>query len=333
MDNTQDGCAGADPPPSPCRGCRRLLGTSPPTVKLREKIAKASAATCPVLIVGETGTGKELVARAIHDCSARRERPFVPVDCAALVPSLMESELFGHVRGAFSGAEHTKQGLLEAADGGTVFFDEIGELALGYQAKLLRTLQEREVRPVGSTRRIRLCARIIAATNRDLEEGVRLGNFRRDLYYRLNVFRICVPTLLERRADIPQLVAHFLEKTGENPTPPFSDDAMACLVAYDWPGNVRELENVVQSTAAQASGPVLETGDLPVQIARSREPIPFEQAVEGLRECLTLRELERRAVGRAIEKTGGNVLEAAKRLGIGKTTLYRKLKEIRVLSY
>jgi len=325
----QDGCAGADPPPSLCRGCRRLLGTSPPGVKLREKIAKASAATCPVLIVGETGVGKELVARAIHDCSARRDRPFVPIDCAALVPSLIESELFGHVRGAFSGAELTRHGLLETADGGTVFFDEIGELAPGHQAKLLRTLQEREVRPVGSTRRIRLCARIIAATNQNLEEGVRLGSFRKDLYYRLNVFRIAVPTLLERRGDIPLLVAYFLQMTGKGPAPAFSDDAMACLLAYGWPGNVRELEGVVQGAAAQASGPVLEIGDLPVRIARSREALPVEQAVKELRECLTLQELERRAIERAVEKTGGNVVRAAKLLGIGKTTLYRKLKDVR----
>ena len=316
--------------PVTTHGSGRLLGTAPATEKLREQIAKASTVTCPVLIVGETGTGKELVARAIHDHSPRRDKPFVPVDCAALAPSLMESELFGHARGAFTGAQCATRGLLEVADGGTLFLDEIAELAPPYQAKLLRTLQERQIRPVGSTRYVKFEGRIVAATNRDLREEIRRGNFRKDLYYRLSVLTIQVPALRQRRADIPLLVAYFLNKAAKDqPIRTFSDAAISCLTAYDWPGNVRELENVVESAVALASGSVIGAADLPVDIVGADEPLPAEETLRELRHALTLREWERQAIERAMEQAHGNRLQAAKILGMGKTTLYRKLKEMK----
>jgi two-component system response regulator HydG len=314
-------------------GYGRLLGSAPATEKLREQIVKASTVACPVLIVGETGTGKELVARAIHDRSPRRDKPFVPVDCAALVPSLMESELFGHVRGAFTGAQCAKRGLLEVADGGTLFLDEIGELAPPYQAKLLRTLQEREIRPVGSTRYVKFEGRIVAATNRDLREGIRRGNFRKDLYYRLSVLTIQVPTLRQRRPDIPPLVAYFLNQAAKyQPIRTFSDAAMSCLTAYDWPGNVRELENVVESAVVLASGSVIGAADLPAEIVGAHEPLPAEETVRDLRRALTLRDWERQAIERAMEQARGDKLQAAKILEMGKTTLYRKLKQLNASS-
>jgi two-component system response regulator HydG len=329
MDPLNDG---ADRPVTK-HGYGRLLGTAPATEKLREQIVKASAVTCPVLIVGETGTGKELVARAIHDHGARRDKPFVPVDCAALAPSLMESELFGHARGAFTGAQWATRGLLEVADGGTLFLDEIGELAPPYQAKLFRTLQEREIRPVGGTRFVKFEGRIVAATNRDLREEIRRGNFRKELYYRLSVLTIQVPALRQRRADIPLLVAYFLnEAAKDQPIRTFSDAAMSCLTAYDWPGNVRELENVVESGVALASGSVIGVADLAAEIIGSHEPLPAEETLRELRRALTLREWERQAIERAMEQAHGNKLQAAKILGMGKTTLYRKLKQLNVSS-
>jgi DNA-binding NtrC family response regulator len=301
-----------------------LIGLSPKMERVYRLIEKVSEHTYPVLILGESGTGKELVARSIHFSGSRRNKPFVPVDCSALVPTLIESELFGYVKGAFTGAMHTKQGLIEAADGGTLFLDEIGDLPVDLQAKLLRALQEKEIRPVGSTDRIPITLRVIAATNRDLEAAVRAGAFRQDLYFRLNVVQVKMPPLRERKRDIPLLVNFFLEKFGERHGSgrTISADAMTRLMAYDWPGNVRELENAIERALALGSGPIVHVGDLPSNLQfGTGERLPEND------EFLPLDELERRAILRALRDAGGDKLAAARLLGIGKTTLYRKLKQ------
>lgn len=301
-----------------------LVGISPRMQKVYKLIEKVSQHSYPVLVLGESGTGKELVARSIHFSGPRRSGPFVPVDCSALVPTLIESELFGYVKGAFTGALRSKVGLLEAADGGTLFLDEIADLPFDLQAKLLRALQEREIRPVGSNERVRINVRVIAATNRDLETAIRSGSFRQDLYFRLNVVQIKLPPLRERKSDIHLLVNHFLEKFSdpERPVRSISEDAMARLMAYDWPGNVRELENAIERALALGSGPVLQLADLPSNLhSSSSDRLPPSD------ELLPLEELERRAIFRALRETGGDKLAAARLLGIGKTTLYRKLKQ------
>lgn len=301
-----------------------LIGLSPKMQRVYRLVEKVSQHMYPVLILGESGTGKELIARSIHFSGPRRSRPFVPVDCSALVPTLIESELFGYVKGAFTGAVHAKQGLMEAADSGTLFLDEIGDLPIDLQAKLLRALQEKEVKPVGSTDRVSISTRVIAATNRDLEGAVRQGAFRQDLFFRLNVVQIKLPPLRERKSDIPLLVNFFLEKfmDEDGTVRTLSEDAMARLIAYDWPGNVRELENVIERAVALGSGPVLQVLDLPTQLQYGTpERIPHSD------EILPLEELERRAIMRALRESAGDKLAAARLLGIGKTTLYRKLKE------
>jgi DNA-binding NtrC family response regulator len=301
-----------------------LVGVSPKMQKVYRLIEKVSQHNYPVLILGESGTGKELVAKSVHYLSPRRTGPFVPVECSALVPTLIESELFGYVKGAFTGALQTRKGLLEAASGGTLFLDEIGDLPFDLQAKLLRVLQEKEVKPVGATERVSIHVRVIAATNRDLESAVRNGTFRQDLYFRLNVVQIKLPALRERKSDIPLLVSTFLEKFNDpqRPVPVIAEDAMARLMAYDWPGNVRELENAVARALALGSGPILHVGDLPSTLQYGpTERLPIRD------ELLPLEELERRAVYRALRETGGDKLAAARLLGIGKTTLYRKLKQ------
>jgi two-component system response regulator HydG len=289
--------------------------------KMIEKVSKGDH---PVLILGESGTGKELVARSVHFSGARQERPFVPVDCSALVPTLIESELFGYVKGAFTGAMQAKQGLMESAQGGTLFLDEIGEMPVDMQVKLLRALQQREVKPVGATERRPINVRIIAATNRDLDAAIRAGEFRQDLYFRLNVVQIKLPPLRERKGDIPLLVASFLEKFSGAQEPPreISEDAMRRLMAYDWPGNVRELENAIERSVAMGSGPIVSVADLP-----SNLQYPAVEHVAAKDELLPLEELERRAILRTLRETGGDKLTAARMLGIGKTTLYRKLKQ------
>jgi transcriptional regulator with PAS, ATPase and Fis domain len=277
-----------------------------------------------VLILGESGTGKELVARSIHFSGSRRGKPFVPVDCSALVPTLIEAELFGYVKGAFTGAVHSKIGLMEAAGSGTLFLDEIGELPIDLQAKLLRVLQEKEIKPVGSTDRVSIATRIIAATNRDLEAAVRQNQFRQDLFFRLNVVQIKMPALRERKSDIPLLVNAFLEKFNEaqGAQCTISEDAMSRLLAYDWPGNVRELENAVERAVALGFGPILHVGDLPSNLQHGTS-----ERMPQIDEVLPLEELERRAILRALREAGGDKLAAARLLGIGKTTLYRKLKQ------
>jgi DNA-binding NtrC family response regulator len=301
-----------------------LIGVSAKMQRLYKMIEKVSQHNYPVLILGESGTGKELVARSIHFMGVRQKRPFVPVDCSGLVPTLIESELFGYVKGAFTGAQHARAGLLETGNGGTVFLDEIGDLPVDLQAKLLRALQEREIRPVGATDRVRIDIRIIAATNRDLELAIRTGGFRQDLYFRLNVVQLKLPPLRERKSDIPLLVNSFLEKFSDpqRPLRTISEDAMRRLMAYDWPGNVRELENAVERAVALGSGPILHMGDLPSNLQQGGSDKSLDSD-----ELTTLDEMERRAILRALRETNGDKLAAARLLGIGKTTLYRKLKQ------
>jgi DNA-binding NtrC family response regulator len=307
-----------------------LIGVSTKMQRIYKMIEKVSQHEYPVLILGESGTGKEMVARSVHFSGPRKDRPFAPVDCSALVPTLIESELFGYVKGAFTGAIQAKQGLLEAAHGGTLFLDEIGDMPVDLQAKLLRALQEREVKPVGSTERRPINVRIIAATNRDLETAIRTGAFRQDLYFRLNVVQMKLPALRDRKSDIPLLVTSFLEKFSgmHGSTRTISDDAMRRLIAYDWPGNVRELENAVERAVALGSGPIVLAGDLPSSLQSSTS----ERAPDR-NEILPLEELERRAILKTLRETSGDKLAAARMLGIGKTTLYRKLKQYKVKHY
>jgi len=276
------------------------------------------------------------VARTIHAYGPNSQKPFLPVDCGSLVPTLIESELFGYVKGAFTGANRNKDGLLVSAEGGTVFLDEIGELSLDLQAKLLRALQEKEVRPVGATHRVPIKARIVAATNRDLAVMVEKGLFRKDLFYRLNVVNLRLPALRDRREDIPLLAAHFLDQISREHGVKFtlSDEALRTMMRHDWPGNVRELENSIERACALSSGPILHLGDLPTQLQQQglearRSAVAGEQAAEGeaQQQLTTLADMERSAILGAIRALNGDKLQAAKLLGIGKTTLYRKLKE------
>jgi DNA-binding NtrC family response regulator len=320
------------------QGLGNMIGRSPEMDKLYRILAKVAQSTHPVLILGESGVGKELVARSIHSNGPHADRPFVPIDCGSLVPTLMESELFGYVKGAFTGANRAKEGLLASAQGGTVFLDEIGELPLDLQAKLLRALQEKEVRPVGATHRVAINVRILAATNRDLAAMVEQGRFRKDLYYRLSVVNLRIPPLRERKQDIPLLAAHFLERmsreTGTLHT--LSDDALRTLVEYEWPGNVRELEHSIDRACTLSSGPILHLGDLPTQLQNfhlqkyrpvivAAPPLGAPGASRG--PVLPLAQLEKEAILETLRKLDGDKLLAARLLGIGKTTLYRKLKE------
>jgi two-component system response regulator HydG len=320
-----------------------LIGNSPEMEKVYRILSKVATSTHPVLILGESGTGKEMVARAIHNNGPNATKPFIPVDCGSLVPTLIESELFGYVKGAFTGANRAKEGLLSAADGGTVFLDEIGELPMDLQAKLLRALQEKEVRPVGATQAVAISARVLAATNRDLSTMVEQGLFRKDLYFRLSVVNLKLPPLRERREDIPMLAAHFLERmhreTGSSHV--FGEDAMRLMTEYDWPGNVRELENAIERACALSSGPILHMADLPSQLQDFRtqrqaeilsqmdeddeEPRSRNDGLSG--SIVSIADMERQAILGTIRQLNGDKLMAAKLLGIGKTTLYRKLKE------
>jgi DNA-binding NtrC family response regulator len=250
------------------QGLGNMIGRSTEMEKLYRILSKVAQSNHPALILGESGTGKELVARSIHTNGPNASKPFIPVDCGSLVPTLIESELFGYVKGAFTGANRSKDGLLAAAENGTVFLDEIGELPLDLQAKLLRALQEKEIRPVGATHRVPIHARILAATNRDLASLVEQGRFRKDLYYRLNVVNLRIPPLRERRADIPLLAAHFLDRLGRENGVDYtlSDEALRMMVEYSWPGNVRELEHAIQRGATISSGPLLQLGDLSSQL-------------------------------------------------------------------
>lgn len=300
-----------------------LIGDSPPIRKLRETIRKLGNDASTVLVTGESGCGKELIARAVHDVSAFSDKIFLPVDATSVVGSLMESELFGHKRGAFTGAIEDKIGLVRAAAGGTLFLDEIGEFTLDVQAKLLRLLQEGEVRPVGATSAMKVNVRVIAATNRDLTEEVDKHRFRRDLFYRLNVISIRAPTLRDRSPDIPLLAAHFLKKyAGRKAT--LSSEAMELFCRFDWPGNVRELENAVRRSVALRAADIITVSDLPSAL---RNFALFHGETANFNEGIApLAEVERRHILRAIEYTKGDMSAASLMLGIGRNTLYRKLK-------
>jgi DNA-binding NtrC family response regulator len=318
-------------------GMGNLIGRTQEMERLYRILSKVAFTAHPVLILGESGTGKELIARSIHFNGPNAQKPFIAVDCGSLVPSLIESELFGHVKGAFTGANRAKEGLLAAAEGGTVFLDEIGELPLDLQAKLLRALQEKEVRPVGSTQTVPIHARILAATNRDLLSMVEHGRFRKDLYFRLNVVNIRIPALRDRKGDIPLLAAHVMERirreTGVQYT--FSDESLRLIDAYDWPGNVRELEHAIERAAALSSGPVLHLGDFPTQLQNHRQQQEETASAEtaaaaaapGEHGVTSIAEMEKQAILSTLRKLRGDKLMAARLLGIGKTTLYRKLKE------
>jgi DNA-binding NtrC family response regulator len=323
------------------------VGQSPPISLIRQLIEKIGRSKSPTLLLGETGVGKEVIARAIHDSNPRGH--FVPIDCGSLVGPLMESELFGHTKGAFTGASEAKRGLIDLANGGTAFFDEIGDLPLELQVKLLRVLQEREYRPIGSLVRQKVDLRIIAATHRDLSNEVARGTFRQDLFYRLNVITVHIPALRERKDDILLLIRHFLSRYGKNYS--LTNEALEAMLSYDWPGNVRELSNCLQRMTAMNSGPLLHTGDLPsalinhlglsraeqrsmAAVARSG---PARETIEAARVepapqpvIMPLVEIEKRAILDALAYTKGDHSMAAHLLGIGRTTLYRKLKEYRL---
>jgi len=305
-----------------------LVGSSPAMLEVYKLVARVSESRSTVLLQGESGTGKELIARAIHGNSPRRDRPFVPVNCGALPDTLLESEMFGYEKGAFTGAVGTKTGLFESANGGTLFLDEVGELGQALQVKLLRVMQDHEVRRVGSTNSIKVDVRIIAATNRDLEQFVKDGKFRDDLFYRLNVVRITLPSLKERQEDIPMLAHHFLQKCAAGSTTAvrgFHPDTLDSLNRYHWPGNVRELENAIERAVSLSHGPLLTPDDLPAAIRQVPSPAEHKSDAPDTAESvyLTLEEVEKRHLVRVLRETKGNKVKAAKILGIDRRTLYR----------
>ena len=310
-------------------GVGRLIGDSRKMEEMIRKIHIVAQTRMNVLIMGESGTGKELVARAIHDQSPRWDMSFLPVNCAAIPEGLLETELFGHEKGAFTGAVAARQGLMEIADGGTLFLDEVGEMSLALQVKLLRAIEQKEVIRVGGSDVIRVDIRIIAATNQDLKAKVVGKTFREDLFYRLNVFSITVPSLRERREDIPKLAGHLLGEIAveNNVTPkPLSSGARIALLAYQWPGNVRELRNAMETASLIAGGESIEWGDLPPEILENILP-PSPSGPIPLPSPRTLEEIEREAIVSALLETDGNKTQAAKMLGIGLRTLHRKVKE------
>ena len=326
-----------------------VVGSSPKIQDVLRMVARLKETRTPVLITGESGTGKELIARAIHSRGAAAKQPFVAVDCGSLVPTLIESELFGYERGAFTGANKAKEGLFQTANGGTIFLDEIGELPLEMQAKLLRVLQEKEVRPVGGTSRVKVDVRVIAATNRDLEAEYKQGTFRKDLFFRLNVVTVHLPSLRERKSDIPSLVHFFLDKYAPGKLLHVSTDAMKTMLEYDWPGNVRELENCVERAVALGADDVLDVDDLPPVVTTIVTETPVAAApVRGSSVSIPsavippsivhppqpavpvsesdLEEIERATILRVFEQVKGDKTLAGKILGISRATLYRKLK-------
>jgi DNA-binding NtrC family response regulator len=304
-----------------------IIGTSANIQDVLRMVSRLKDTRTPVLISGESGTGKELVARAIHFRGALAQTPFVAVDCGSLVPTLMESELFGYEKGAFTGAIKTKAGLFQAANGGTIFLDEIGELPLEMQAKLLRVLQEKEVRPVGSNEKVNVDVRVIAATNRDLEAAYREGTFRKDLYFRLNVVTVHLPALRDRRSDIPMLVHHFLDRYAPGSHLQVTSAAMKSLLNYDWPGNIRELENCIARAITLGDRRVIDVIDLPPAIRTE----PADSSGGALQEAASLSttalaEMEKMTILRVFEQANGDKALAGRMLGISRATLYRKLK-------
>ncbi len=305
-----------------------IVGKSTVMLEVYKLVARVAASTATVLVTGESGTGKELVARAIHTHSPRARAAFVPVNCTALTESLLESELFGHARGAFTGAVVAKRGLFEMANGGTMFLDEIGDMGPKMQAQLLRTLQDGEVRPVGGSDSIRVDVRLVCATNKDLEEEVKAGRFREDLYFRINVVTVRLPALRERREDVPILVAHFLAKIARRERrdqAALSQDALRLLTTYGWPGNVRELENAIDRAVAVAKGNVILPSDLPPEVGGAGPEVSGD-GNSIIEDRPTLAELERRYIALVLQESGGNKKKAAERLGIDRRTLYRALE-------
>ena len=308
-----------------------IIGTSANIQDVLRMISRLKDTRTPVLISGESGTGKELAARAIHFRGSMAQTPFVAVDCGSLVPTLMESELFGYEKGAFTGASKAKAGLFQAANGGTIFLDEIGELPLEMQAKLLRVLQEKEVRPVGSNDKVNVDVRVIAATNRDLEAAYRGGTFRKDLYFRLNVVTVHLPALRDRRSDIPMLVHHFLDRYAPNDNLQVTPAAMKSLLQYDWPGNIRELENCIARAVTLGDRRTIDVIDLPPAIRSDQGSSVIVSAPDSASLSTTaLAEMERMTILRVFEQANGDKALAGKMLGISRATLYRKLKRYNI---
>ena len=308
-----------------------IVGTSAKIQDVLRLVSRLKDTRTPVLISGESGTGKELVARAIHFRGAFANRPFVAVDCGSLVPTLIESELFGYEKGAFTGAIRSKPGLFQSANGGAIFLDEIGELPLEMQAKLLRVLQEKEVRPVGSNQKVKVDVRVIAATNRDLEAEYRNGTFRKDLYFRLNVVTVHLPCLRERRSDVPMLVHWFLDRYAKGNAIQVTSAAMKCLLQYDWPGNVRELENCIERAVALGDRETIDIGDLPPSlISTSALPVAAGDVPTSGLSTTDLEAIERTTIERVFQQVGGDKIRAGKMLGISRATLYRKLKRYNI---
>ena len=301
-----------------------IIGESPAMMQLYSDIARVSRADTTVVINGATGTGKELVARAIHELSDRASKPFVALNCAAMTPTLLESELFGHAKGAFTDAKHRRDGLFVAADGGTLFLDEIGEMELDMQAKLLRVLQNRRVRAVGETTEVPVDVRLVAATNRDLEAAVKAGTFREDVYYRIHVVALEVPPLRERGRDVLLIAQHLLKRTIGDREVEITPEAEKKLLEYNWPGNVRELENVITRASALMTDDMIEVEHLPPQI---RNFIPESTVAAGFDGAAlpTLDEVEQRYISHVLEVVNGNKTSASKILGMNRRTLYRKL--------
>jgi two-component system, NtrC family, response regulator AtoC len=311
-------------------GLHGIVGTTPKIQDVLRTVARLKDSRVPVLIVGESGTGKELVARAIHFRGVFATRPFVAVDCGSLVPTLIESELFGYEKGAFTGAIRSKPGLFQSANGGTIFLDEIGELPLEMQAKLLRVLQEKEVRPVGSNQKFKADVRVIAATNRDLEAEYRAGRFRKDLYFRLDVVTVRLPSLRERRSDIPMLVHWFLDRHTNGSAIQVTGAAMKCLLQYDWPGNVRELENCVARATALGDGKLFDVPDLPPSILAHMSADGGHSVAQASVSPTDLEDIERATIQRVFEQVNGDKVMAGRMLGISRATLYRKLKRYNI---
>ena len=316
---------------------RPLIGEEPALKKVLKLVTKVAVTDSSVLILGESGTGKELIARAVHEMSPRINKPFVPINCGAIPENLLESELFGHVKGAFTGANQSRAGRFELADGGTIFLDEIGEMPMLLQVKLLRVLQERSFEPVGGSRAVSVDVRVVAATNKNLEEEVEAGRFREDLYYRLNVVELNLPPLRRRQADIPLLCEYFntrLQQSKGRSVSAFSDAAMEKLKAYTWPGNVRELENVVERLSVFCMDELVELEDLPDKLLRGRisKSANYELPEEGVDLRQMVNDLEETMLRQALEKTGWNKNKAATLLNMNRTTLVEKLKKRNMLT-
>jgi two-component system NtrC family response regulator len=312
-------------------GYRNLVGKSKPMLKVYDLIAKVAQSKATVLITGPSGTGKELIAKAIHYDSVRKDRPFISVNCGALAETLLESELFGHEKGAFTGAVAMKKGRFELADGGTLFLDEVGDMSPPLQVKLLRVLQEMEFERVGGTRTIKVDVRVLSASNRNLKDDVAAGIFREDLFYRLNVIHIEVPPLRERTEDIRLLVSHFVEKYGNSRRIELTPQAWEALYAYPWPGNVRELENVIERAVVLNSGGAIELKDLPVELTKARGDLDVDRFIPpGAPLQTTLEEIEEKLIRRALKQSGNVQSHAAEQLGITKSLIQHKMKKYNI---